>query len=179
MAYASGAAQKDHRAGNALLQNHAIVTGAADHGERSNPDAANSICRQLAHTGIHGHRELIHEHFTCNGKAAPRRDRRRLGKQAFHGPVTSGVICVSNVETGAQLPGDYISRAGVGAQIADGGHEARRIESPPLHFDYPLRRARYRILAQPHRRRARVTSPAGEGDFCAGLAGNCMHHAER
>ena len=87
--------------------------------------------------------------------------------------------CVAHVEAGAQLPGNYISRAGVGAQIADGGHQAWSLESQPLHLDYPLRRARYRIVAQPHRCRARVTGPAGKGDFRAGLSGNCLHHAER
>ena len=48
-----------------------------------------------------------------------------------------------------------------------------------LHLADPLRRPGDGVVAQPHRRCAGMTGPAGKGDFRAALAGNCLHYPER
>ena len=89
------------------------------------------------------------------------------------------VVVVCSEGYASSLAADSLRQLGF-ARAADlaGGYQAWRLESQPLHFGYPFRSAGHRIFAQPHRCRARVTGPAAEDDFRAGLAGNCVHHAE-
>ncbi len=143
------------------------------------PMLADRILRQRAQASVHGHRGLVHQHFTHRGEAAPFGDRHRLGEQVVHRLVANRILSMAYIEAGAQLSGNDIPRSRVGAQIADGGHHARRRQSHPLHLADPLCRPRDGIVAQPHRRRAGMTGPAGKGDLRAGLAGDRLHYPER
>src|ERR1700733_10869387 len=98
MADAARTAQKDHCAGNPLRQNHGIVAGAAYHGERFDPYAADRLLRQRAQACIHGHRWLVHQHFTRRREAAPFGNRRRLGEQVIHSLVASRLLSMAYSE---------------------------------------------------------------------------------
>ena len=166
MADAARRSQEEHRRRHASGDDHRVVAGAARHavhecaasldGPREDPGERGRPSASTAWSSVH---------VTCDAadpgaQRSPRPVPSRRSTAARRDPV----VGMPHVEAREAAAGNDIARARLDVDPADRRHETGRGLRRRLDLENPLRRARQRVAAAGHRRRAGMIGRTGETD---------------
>ncbi len=138
-----------------------IVTRAGNHVQRRKAKPFRLLPDHLAQRGIKHDRRLAPDH----GKLRPRREALDLVRQVRLHCGKAALFGMAHVDLETDFTGHDVARIWRSVNIADGGDARRVLHGNLLDCQYGLRRKDERILAQSHRKGARMGFPAAHADI--------------